>query len=164
MGEQSTYYKIDIFFLSNHNIHKCSCVLCFWASDPLIDRFYQNLSIKGSEAQKQRPHEFLWMLWFDEKSISNLGIGWNHVSIHELQLIVCFRLEVNNWIAVLGQLNQKFFACCRDWLQKELSHWVFPIVYQELKNGTLFTVLTFSFLHTYVVLNFSKTIETEIHT
>ena len=31
----------------------------FWASDPLIDRFYSNLSIKGSEAQKQRPHELL---------------------------------------------------------------------------------------------------------
>ena len=27
--------------------------------------------IKGSEAQKQRPHKLLWMLWFDEKNISN---------------------------------------------------------------------------------------------
>ena len=27
------------------------------------------LQIKESEAQKQRPHELLWMLWFDEKSI-----------------------------------------------------------------------------------------------
>ena len=44
--------------------------LCFWASDPLIDNFYKNLSIKGSEAQKQRPDELLWMLWFDEKNIS----------------------------------------------------------------------------------------------
>ena len=43
---------LDILFSSNHNIHKNSCNLCFWASDPLIDRFYQNLSIKGSEAQK----------------------------------------------------------------------------------------------------------------
>ena len=25
----------------------------------LIDRFYKNLSIKGSEGQKQRSHEFL---------------------------------------------------------------------------------------------------------
>ena len=23
--------------------------------------------MQGSEAQKQRPHEFLWMLWFDGK-------------------------------------------------------------------------------------------------
>ena len=30
--------------------------------------------IKGSEAQKQRAYELLWMLWFDEKSISNVGI------------------------------------------------------------------------------------------
>ena len=27
--------------------------------------------IEGSEAQKQRPYELLWMLWFDGKSISN---------------------------------------------------------------------------------------------
>ena len=26
-------------FSSNHNIHKSSCVPCFWASDPLINRF-----------------------------------------------------------------------------------------------------------------------------
>ena len=31
--------KLDILFLSNHNIHKSSCGLCFWASDPLIDGF-----------------------------------------------------------------------------------------------------------------------------
>ena len=37
------------------------------APDPLIDRFYSNPPIKGFGAQKQRPHELLWMLWFDEK-------------------------------------------------------------------------------------------------
>ena len=26
-------------FSSNHNIHKNSCGLCFWAPDPLIDSF-----------------------------------------------------------------------------------------------------------------------------
>ena len=31
---------IDILFSSNHNIHKSSCGHCFWALDPLIDRFY----------------------------------------------------------------------------------------------------------------------------
>ena len=50
---------LDILFSSKHNIHKSSCGLCFQASDPLIERFYQNLSIKGSEAQKQRPYELL---------------------------------------------------------------------------------------------------------
>ena len=29
---------IDILFLSNHNIHKSLCGLCFEASDPLIER------------------------------------------------------------------------------------------------------------------------------
>ena len=32
--------------------------------------------IKGSETQKQRPHELLWMLWFDEKSISNVEVWY----------------------------------------------------------------------------------------
>ena len=30
---------LDIVFPSNHNIHKSSYGLYFWASDPLIDRF-----------------------------------------------------------------------------------------------------------------------------
>ena len=32
--------NVDILFSSNHNIHKSSCGLCFWASDPSINRFY----------------------------------------------------------------------------------------------------------------------------
>ena len=32
--------KLDILFSSNHNIHKSSSGHCFWASDPLMDRFY----------------------------------------------------------------------------------------------------------------------------
>ena len=42
--DMSKYYKyitLDILFSSNHNIHKSLCGLCFWASDPLIDRFYK---------------------------------------------------------------------------------------------------------------------------
>ena len=31
---------LDILFLSNHNVHKSLCGLCFWASDPLIERDY----------------------------------------------------------------------------------------------------------------------------
>ena len=50
---------LDILFSSNHNIHKSSSGHCFWASDPLIDGFYKNLSIKGSEAQNQWPDELL---------------------------------------------------------------------------------------------------------
>ena len=71
---------LDILFSSNRNIHKSSCLLCLLAWYPLIDRFYKNLSIKGSEAQKQRPHEFLWTLWFDEK-LYLLFLFCNFVSI-----------------------------------------------------------------------------------
>ena len=31
--------KLDILFSSNHNIHKSSSGHCFWASDPLIEKF-----------------------------------------------------------------------------------------------------------------------------
>ena len=58
----TTYYQLtipgrgvavlDILFSSNHNIHKSLYGLCFWASDPLIDKYFYDLSIKGSEAQK----------------------------------------------------------------------------------------------------------------
>ena len=65
--------RLDILFSSNHNIHKSLYDLCFWASDPLIDRFYWNLSSKVPKTQKQRLYELLWMLWFDEKSIPSLG-------------------------------------------------------------------------------------------
>ena len=34
-------------FLSNHNVHKSSRELYFWAPDPLIHRFYYNLLTKG---------------------------------------------------------------------------------------------------------------------
>ena len=60
MGAQSVFMaSLDMLFSSNHNIHKSSYGFCIWASDPLIERFYKNLSIKGSEAQKQRPNKLL---------------------------------------------------------------------------------------------------------
>ena len=65
-------HNLDILLSSNHNFPKSLHGISFWASDPLINRFLKNLSIKVSEAHKQRPCELLWMLWVDEKSISNL--------------------------------------------------------------------------------------------
>ena len=39
--ELSLYlFNLDILFSSNHNVHKSSWDVCFWAPDPLIDRFY----------------------------------------------------------------------------------------------------------------------------
>ena len=51
-----------VYFSSNHNIHKSSYGACLRASDALMDRFWENLSIKGSEAQKQRKLKLLLML------------------------------------------------------------------------------------------------------
>ena len=57
---QTKSYTLDILFSSNHNINKSSCDLCYWASDPLIDRILQkNISLKVSGTQKQRLHELL---------------------------------------------------------------------------------------------------------
>ena len=40
VSNESQSYIQDILFTSNHNIHKSLYDFCFWASDPLIDRFY----------------------------------------------------------------------------------------------------------------------------
>ena len=40
--------------------------------------------MKGSEIQKERPCKLLWMLWFDEKSISKVhGYGDNKIRTHK---------------------------------------------------------------------------------
>ena len=59
MVSYSMDVQLDILFSPNHNNHKSLYSLCVWASDPLIDRYLYNLSIRGSEAQKQGPHELL---------------------------------------------------------------------------------------------------------
>ena len=83
----------DIRFSSNHNIHKSSSGHCFWTLDLLIDGFYQTLSIKGFEAQKQWPDKLLWMLWFDEKSISSL-----HKDCKFIPYLFCFKSKMKtNW-------------------------------------------------------------------
>ena len=38
---------LDIFFSSNHNIHKSLCGLCFWASDVLTIDFSKIYQLKG---------------------------------------------------------------------------------------------------------------------
>ena len=47
----------DILFSSIHNIHKSLCGLCFWASDPSIDRldFTKIFQLKGMKP-KNRGH------------------------------------------------------------------------------------------------------------
>ena len=66
------FLKQSATFLSNHNVHKSSCDLGFWASDPLIGIFLKNLLIKGSEAQKQRAKQTLMNIVIWQKCISNI--------------------------------------------------------------------------------------------
>ena len=51
--------------------------------------------LKRSEAQKQWPHELLWMLWFDEKSISNT---YSYIFLFLAFCALWSFLEVNNII------------------------------------------------------------------
>ena len=37
------------------------------AADPLSIDFNKIYQLKSLEPKKERPHELLWMLWFDEK-------------------------------------------------------------------------------------------------
>ena len=59
LGNYSSMTEFRYTFTSNYNIHKSLYGLCFWAPDPLTDRFYYNLSIKESGVQKQRPYKLL---------------------------------------------------------------------------------------------------------
>ena len=59
--------------------------------------------MKRSEAQNQRPHKLLWMLWFDEKSISNLS--------------------TNTWVKNYDFYKEKYATCFLATILKELHEW-----------------------------------------
>ena len=63
--------------------------------------------IKGSETQKQRLHELLWMLWFDEKSISNVLILLSRLGEH------ISRLCNHYWVSVPIRANF-FYQCLQN--------------------------------------------------
>ena len=83
-SNHSEYWKsilgdLDIFFSTNHNIHKFihSSSLCFLTSDP------------------QRLLELLWMLWFDEKNISNAHIFSEYTRLLKSSLIILLVTQKN---------------------------------------------------------------------
>ena len=67
---------LDILFLSNHNIHKSLYGL--WLED-----FSKIYWWKGLKPKKQIPYKLLWMLWFDEKSLSNIHKQLRIKYVHE---------------------------------------------------------------------------------
>ena len=50
--------RVDIHFSSNHNIHKSSYGLCFWASDPLIEYFKKILKLKSLKSKNKSHTDF----------------------------------------------------------------------------------------------------------
>ena len=85
--------KLDIYFCQITMFIKVCLAPCFWASDPLIKRFFKNMPIKGSEAQKPRPHKPLWTLWFDEK----VALRFKKISIIYF-LFITFYLHLDSLI------------------------------------------------------------------
>ena len=49
---------LDILFSSNHNIHKSSCGLCFWASDPLLIDFTKIFQLKCQKSKNNGQTNF----------------------------------------------------------------------------------------------------------
>ena len=79
-------YKLDIgIFSSNQIVHKISFSLWFLAPDPLIYKFYKNLSNNRSGAQKQRLNEILWKIWYDEETESNKTILYSSHRTYHIQ-------------------------------------------------------------------------------
>ena len=90
--------------------------------------------IKGSEAQKQKPYELLWMLWFDEKSISNENTSgsWflnESVDPEHLQMIkdnceLCNDLFCNGFKNLCRKKFAIIGAICKKWL-----HYIYDTLY-----------------------------------
>ena len=86
-----------------------------------------NLSIKGSEAQKQRPHELLWMLWFDEKSLSKMHNQQKFIEFVKINLTSCKFFSVYVWCW--------YFLCC-CFLSKQVKMWFIRLLTFSNFDGT----------------------------
>ena len=67
---------LDILFLSNYNINKSSCGLCFWALDPLIDKILVKSIIKRGWGPKTMPTGTFINVVIWRKSISMQHQWW----------------------------------------------------------------------------------------
>ena len=66
-----------------------------------------------SEDQKQRPHKLLWMLWFDQKSISNMHTALHYELKHKKTVIIydgmdAFLIMISNEIMKYYFLYTRF--------------------------------------------------------
>ena len=76
--------------------------------------------MKGSRAQKQRPYELLWTLWFDEKSISNIHECdvqqshhvWDKRKLHGLEIALMIIFTVAETSSFVGMT--KGFAAAAE--------------------------------------------------
>ena len=67
---------LDILFRQIAMFIKAGMAFVFGLQTLELIEFSKNISIKGSAVQKPWLYKILWMLWFDEKSISNMSCPW----------------------------------------------------------------------------------------
>ena len=88
--------------------------LSFRVSDHIIDRFYKNHSIKGFEAQKQRPNKLLWVFWIEKK----YNLKYTYLDLSMKKILISFGSDSKivvgvalSWAAVVAssQVSQKQF-------------------------------------------------------
>ena len=82
--------------MSNPNDNKSSCGLCFWASDPLIDRFYLNLSINGKKPKNKGHMNFYDCCDLTKKYRYLMYIPYLVV----LQLLAAFFFPISNVLSI----------------------------------------------------------------
>ena len=92
-------------------------------------------NVKGSEAQKQRPHKLLWKLWFDVKSISNIYILPRYMFFMSKHIITNYtrflfklftswcgyeRLQIFPQLSHFGHLNHRMSQSLVCWTQSRV--------------------------------------------
>ena len=99
--------------------------------------------IKGSEAQKQRPHELLWMLGFDEKVYLIYWDALNHMN-HALKVI-----HVVFWmysIFIFSYMKLKIFIERKNILMHQTTFsctWIYEILFPKIWIFILNTCMIF---------------------
>ena len=111
-----SHKTLDVLFRQNIMFIKVCVAFVFGLKTLKLIDFTKNLSIKGSLAQNQRPHELLWMLWFDYKEhLQNIYICgdtlWNPV-IPNLLLAHCNQFARQMAVDTPDDRPLIRFCCC----------------------------------------------------
>ena len=74
--------KSLVYLLQDLHNHLNSKTTWYWNTEPKL-RYSVNSVRFGPPLQKRRPHKLLWMLWFDEKNMSNVLM---YMVVHDIHM------------------------------------------------------------------------------